>query len=53
MFPLPNVIIAVLAPFAERFSSAVWGHAQGWVIGILLCPGPRLVADQPTAGGNT
>ena len=44
MSPLPDVIIAVLAPFAGLFSAAVWGHAQVVVIGALLCQGPRTVA---------
>lgn len=28
MFPLPEMIIAVLAPFAGLFSAFVWGPAQ-------------------------
>jgi hypothetical protein len=44
MSPLPEIIIAVLAPFAGLFSSAVWGHAQVLVIGAILCQGPRTVA---------
>jgi hypothetical protein len=44
MPPLPEMIIAVLAPFAELFSATVWGHAQVLVIGALLCQGPRTVA---------
>jgi hypothetical protein len=44
MPPLPELIIAVLAPFAELFSAAVWDHAQVLVIGAILCQGPRTVA---------
>src|SRR5512147_189488 len=44
MFPLPEMIIAVLAPFAGLFSATVWGHAQVLVIGAILCQGPRTVA---------
>jgi hypothetical protein len=44
MFPLPEMIIAVLAQFAGLFSATVWGHAQVLVIGALLCQGPRTVA---------
>ena len=45
MSPLPEMIIAVLAPFAELFSSTVWGHAQVLVIGTILCQGPRTVVS--------
>ena len=44
MPPLPEMIIAVLAPFAGLFSATVWSHAQVLVIGALLCQGPRTVA---------
>ena len=44
MSPLPEMIIAVLAPFAGLFSAPVWGHAQVLVIGAILCQGPRTVA---------
>ena len=44
MFPLPEMIIAVLAPFAGLFSAPVWDHAQVLVIGAILCQGPRTVA---------
>ena len=44
MFPLPEMIIAVLAPFAGLFSAPVWGHAQVLLIGAILCQGPRTVA---------
>ena len=44
MPPLPEMIIAVLAPFAGLFSATVWGHAQVLVIGAILCQGPRTVA---------
>jgi hypothetical protein len=44
MSPLPEMIIAALAPFAGLFSSAVWGHAQVLMIGAILCQGPRTVA---------
>ena len=43
MSPLPEMIIAVLAPFAGLFSAPVWGHAQVLVIGAILCQGPRTV----------
>ena len=44
MSPLPEMIIAVLAPFAGLFSATVWGHAQVLLIGAILCQGPRTVA---------
>jgi hypothetical protein len=44
MFPLPEMIIAVLAQFAGLFSAPVWGHAQVLLIGAILCQGPRTVA---------
>ena len=44
MSPLPEMIIAVLAPFAGLFSTSVWTHAQVLVIGAILCQGPRTVA---------
>jgi len=44
MPPLPEMIIAVLTPFAGLFSATVWGHAQVLVIGAILCQGPRTVA---------
>ncbi len=44
MSPLPEMIIAVLAPFAGLFSSSVWGHAQVLAIGAILSPGSRMVA---------
>jgi len=44
MFPLPERIIAVLAPFARLLSATVWKHAQVLVVGALLCQRPRPVA---------
>ncbi len=44
MSPLPEMIIAVLVPFAGLFSAPVWGHAQVLVIGAVLHQGPRTVA---------
>ena len=44
MPPLPEMIIAVLTPFAGLFSTPVWTHAQVLVIGAILCQGPRTVA---------
>jgi hypothetical protein len=44
LFPLPEMIIAVLAPLAGLFSSAVWEHAQVLVIGAILCQDPHTVA---------
>lgn len=44
MSPLPEMIIAVLLPFAGLFSATVWTHAQVLVIGALLGQGPRTVA---------
>ena len=40
MFPLPEIIIAVLAQFAGLFSATVWGHAQVLVIAAIRCQGP-------------
>jgi DDE superfamily endonuclease len=44
MPPLPEAIILVLAPFAPLFSARVWRHAQVWLLGGILRPGPRTVA---------
>ena len=44
MFPLPEMMIAVLAQFAGLFSAPVWGHAQVLLMGAILCQGPRPVA---------
>lgn len=44
MSPLPERIIAVLAPFAGLFYTPVWKHAQVLVIGAILCQGSRTVA---------
>jgi hypothetical protein len=43
MPPLPETIIAVLAPFAPLFSHRVWLHAQLLLLGALLTSGPRPV----------
>jgi hypothetical protein len=44
MLPLPEVIILVLVPLAPLFSHRVWLHAQLWLPGAILVPGPRMVA---------
>jgi hypothetical protein len=41
---LPEMIIAVLIPFAGLFSPSVWSHAQGLVVGAFQTQGPRTVA---------
>ena len=43
MMPLPEAIIAVLAPFAVLFTQPVWRHVQVLWVGALLCRGPRTV----------
>ncbi|HYQ92441.1 MAG TPA: transposase [Candidatus Competibacteraceae bacterium] len=43
MSPLPEMIIAILAPLAGLFSAVVWSHAQVLMIGAILCQGPRTV----------
>ena len=52
MFPLPEMIIAVLAQFAGLFSATVWGHAQVLVIGAILCQGPRTKDFGTSADAN-
>ena len=44
MSPLPDIIVAVLAPFAEVFSKPVWNHVRVLLTGAILCNGPRTVA---------
>ena len=44
MSPLPEMIIAVLAPLAGLVSTPGWKHAQVLVIGAILCQGLRPVA---------
>ena len=44
MPPLPELMIAILTPFAGLFSTPVWTHAQVLVNGAILCQGPRTVA---------
>ena len=53
MFPLPEMIIAVLAQFAGLFSAPVWGHAQVLLIGAIRfgfswCSKPRSLSDFPS-----
>jgi hypothetical protein len=43
MPPLPEAIIAVLGAFTPLFSHPVGRHAQGLLIGAILCQGPRTV----------
>ena len=43
MPPLPEMIIAVLAPVAGLFSATVWGRAQVLLVGTILCR-PHTVA---------
>ena len=45
MLPLPETIIALLAPFAPLFTRPVWTHVQVLLIGALLCRGPRTVSS--------
>jgi hypothetical protein len=51
MPPLPDAIILVLAPFAPRFSSRVWRHAQLLLLGAILTPGARTVTAALRATG--
>ena len=44
MSPLPEVIIALLSPFAPLFTKPVRGHVQVLLAGAWLCRGPRTVA---------
>ena len=48
MMPLPEAMIAILAPFAVLFTRPVWRHVQVLGVGALLRRGPRPVA----AGGG-
>ncbi len=45
MQPLPEIIIALLVPFAPLFSKPVWNHVQVMLLGAILCRGPRTVAS--------
>jgi hypothetical protein len=51
MPPLPEAIILVLAPFAPRFSTRVWGHAPRLLLGAILAPGSRTVTAALRAMG--
>jgi hypothetical protein len=42
MLTLPADMVALLAPFAPRFSRRVWRSVPGWVAGALLAPGRRM-----------
>ena len=44
MTSLPDIIILVIAPFAEMFSKPVWRHVQVLFAGAILCNGPRTIA---------
>jgi DDE superfamily endonuclease len=44
MPPLPEAIIVVLSAFAPLFTAPTWAHAQGLMIGAVLCRGPPTVA---------
>ena len=44
MLTLPDVIIAILTPFATLFQSRTWMKAQVLLIGTILTPGKRTVA---------
>jgi hypothetical protein len=48
MLPLPEVIILVLVPLAPLFSHRVWLHAQMWLPGAILVPGPA--RSRPSCG---
>ena len=45
MLPLPTQIIAVLMPFAPLFSQPVFRHVQVLLVGAILTPGRRTVAN--------
>jgi hypothetical protein len=49
---LPSWIVAMLAPFAPRFSRRVWEHVQVLVAGALLAPAQRTVAAALRATGR-
>jgi hypothetical protein len=51
MRPIPDRIISVLSPFAALFSRRVWNHAVTLVIGAILTPGKRTVANALRAVG--
>ena len=44
MMPLPEAMIAVLAPFAALFTQPVWIHVQVLYAGAILCRGPHTIA---------
>jgi hypothetical protein len=48
---LPPAMLALLAPFALRFSRRVWSHALVLVVGTLLAPGRRTVTAALRAMG--
>jgi hypothetical protein len=43
MPPLPEALILIWAGFAPLFSARVWVHAQVFLLGAILTPGPRPV----------
>ena len=44
MLTLPDVIVAVLSPFATLFTNPTWQKAQLLLVGAILTPGQRTVA---------
>ena len=44
MLTLPDVIVAVLSPFATLFTNPTWQKAQLLLVGAILVPGQRTVA---------
>ena len=44
MLTLPDVILAVLVPFATLFANPTWRKAQLLLVGAILTPGQRTVA---------
>jgi len=51
MRPMPKSIIAILAPFSVLFTRRVWNHALTLVVGAILTPGKRTVANALRAVG--
>lgn len=51
MLTLPEDMVALLAPFAPRFSRRVWRYVPVLVVGAVLAPGRRMVSTVLRAVG--
>ena len=51
MLPLPDEIVAFLAPFGPLFSHRVWRYVPALVVGAIVAPGRRMVSTVLRAVG--